>query len=455
MSLSDVASRRRALFIAYTFPPVGGAGVQRTTKFVKYLPQFGWDTSVLTVSNPSVPVRDDSLCRDVPTATNVVRARTFEPSYAVKATLADRSVRSGAGKIAKGAVRRALTSLLQPDPQVLWTAPAFCAAIRAVRDLRHDVIVASAPPFSSLLLGAALSSYTKLPLVLDYRDEWDVSHRCWENRQARGMSLALQRSMERSALRHADMVIATSPRSAATLGALCHDARSRARVTHIFNGFDPDDFASPVAARWRTSNAFWRLVYTGTLYNLSTPEPLVRAIEALAAVDPALAAKIELVFAGRRAPEQDQRLARLAGLCRLQTRDYVSHADAIVLMRTADALCVLVSDLPGAGRVVPAKVFEYMASDKPILAIAPHGEVWDILGSHPAAFTCTPGDASGLRDWLADAVQGGARPVEPGSVDTSPYDRRRQAQRLASLLEEVVAGRPVSYSLVKRVECFG
>ena len=160
------------------------------------------------------------------------------------------------------------------------------------------------------------------------------------------------------------------------------------------------------------------------------------------------------MFAGRRAPEQDQRLARLAGLCRLQTREYVSHADAIALMRSADALCVLLSDLPGASRVVPAKIFEYMASQKPILAVAPHGEVWDMLGSHPAAFTCTPGDVSGLRDWLSHAVQGGGCPLVAGRMDTSPYDRRRQAQRLASLLEEVAVERPGSHSLVKRVACF-
>ena len=135
-------------------------------------------------------------------------------------------------------------------------------------------------------------------------------------------------------------MIATSPRSAAALTGLCRDTRSRARVTHIFNGFDPEDFAN-AAAEQAAANDVWRLVYTGTLYNLMSPEPLVRAIEALAAVDPTLAAKIELVFAGRRAAEQHARLARLTGLCQLQTREYVSHAEAIALMRSADALCVL------------------------------------------------------------------------------------------------------------------
>jgi glycosyltransferase involved in cell wall biosynthesis len=460
MPAPDLAPRRRALFIAYTFPPVGGAGVQRTTKFIKYLPQFGWDASVLTVSNPSVPVRDASLCRDVPAATHVVRARTFEPSYAIKGTLAHAGTASGVGKtvtigrIVKAAARRTLLSLLQPDPQVLWNLPAFRAAIRTLRDVRHDAIVASGPPFSSLLLGAAISSYTKVPLVLDYRDEWDVSHKYWENRQAGRLTAAIQRSMERYALRRASLVIATSPQSAARLDTLCRDARSGAAVTHIFNGFDPEDFATTTAAP-RPEPDTLRLVYTGTLYRLMSPEPLVQAIEAIAAVEPDLASKIELIVAGRRAQEQHERLARLAGVCRLHTREYVSHEEAIALMRSADALCIFLSDLPGAGRVVPAKIFEYMASQKPILAVAPQGEVWNLLRSHRAAFTCTPADVAALRDWLADAVRRGTRPSESPIVDTSPFDRRRQAQRLASWLEHVAAQGHASHSLVTRIACSG
>src|SRR5262245_18974810 len=157
-------SRRRALFIAYTFPPVGGAGVQRTTKFVKYLPQFGWDASVLTVSNPSVPVRDDSLCRDVPASTSIIRARTFEPSYAKKAALVSGGTVRGPRGLIRRALRRGIAGFLQPDPQILWNVPAFLSGMRALRETRHDAIVASAPPFSSLLLGAALSGASNVPL---------------------------------------------------------------------------------------------------------------------------------------------------------------------------------------------------------------------------------------------------------------------------------------------------
>jgi hypothetical protein len=122
-------------------------------------------------------------------------------SYTRKITFARTGGRPGTGAAIKRALAGLAIGLLQPDPQILWNAPAFIAGIRALRRVHHDVIVASAPPFSSLLLGAALSAATGTPLVLDYRDEWDVSNRYWEHRRVRAASLAIQRGMERYALR--------------------------------------------------------------------------------------------------------------------------------------------------------------------------------------------------------------------------------------------------------------
>jgi glycosyltransferase involved in cell wall biosynthesis len=437
MASSHSTPNRRALFVAYTFPPVGGAGVQRTTKFVKYLPQFGWDSSVLTVSNPSVPLHDESLCHDVPLATRIVRARTLEPSYRTKAVITETDVKGRAGRRLSCLVRKAVVGALQPDPQVLWNVPAFAAGLRLLHQVPHDAIVATAPPFSSLLLGAALSAITRIPLVMDYRDEWSVSHKYWENRQIGRFSTAAQRAMERFGLRRAHAVVATSRRSAVALEELCRTARSRASVTHIFNGFDPEDFDSHQPFDPRPDKARWRLVYTGTLYNLMSPEPLVQAIETLAAHRPDLIEQIELVFAGRHAAEQSRRLARLTRLCRLRTLEYVSHAAAIALMRSADALCILLSDVPGADRIIPAKVFEYIASQRPILAIAPPGDLSDLLGAHSGAFACAPHDVTKIADWIVRAVENGSPPRQLAFVDTRPFNRQAQARQLASLLDQV------------------
>ncbi len=212
-SNSNSKATQRVLIVAYVFPPVGGAGVQRVTKFVKYLPEFGWEATVLTTENPSVPLTDESLLADVPPQTKIVRARTLEPGYAFKRSFlagnasAASNVEQAARLLAtskdfengvnrrgstgeppmlrilgaatayvKRFLRGAVNLLLQPDPQVLWNHHAIEAGLRILSQEKHDAIFVTAPPFSSLLVGAELSRRTGLPLVLDYRDEWGISN---------------------------------------------------------------------------------------------------------------------------------------------------------------------------------------------------------------------------------------------------------------------------------------
>src|SRR5262245_58602691 len=115
----------RVFVICYSYPPVGGAGVQRVVKFVKYLPSFGWLPTVLTVANPSVPLLDNSLTADVPSATPVHRAKTWEPGNALKTVVSAGSEGAAgkggrAGRLLKRLARQAINLILQPDPQILW-----------------------------------------------------------------------------------------------------------------------------------------------------------------------------------------------------------------------------------------------------------------------------------------------------------------------------------------------
>lgn len=442
---------RRVLFVSYLFPPVGGAGVQRVAKFVKYLPHGGWTPTVLTVSNPSVPVLDPSLLDDVPARVRMVRARTWEPGYAAKRTIAANSSGAanefGARGWPRRALRRAANFLLQPDAQILWWPAAVRAGTQLLRRTPHDVIVASGPPFSTLLVGASISRRTGVPLVLDYRDEWDLSNRYWENKQFDRVSLALQRKLQARVARQARLMIATSRPSAAALEKVRDRSGSPARVACLYNGFDPDDFRHLSEVDGTVADRY-RLVYVGTLWNLTTVGPLVEAVIRLARQRPELASRLELVFAGRRTPAEQQILARLEDLpCRLTRLDYLDHDEATRLMRSAHALCLLLADLPGAERVVPAKIFEYMAAGRSILAIAPPGEVHELLKDHPGATCVSPQDVSHICERLETALRRhgeGSLPL-PASVATSdsPFSRKRQAAELAALLDEVIGTQAV------------
>jgi glycosyltransferase involved in cell wall biosynthesis len=431
---------KRVLFVAYAFPPVGGAGVQRTTKFVKYLRNAGWTASVLTVNEASVPVLDYSLTPDVPKDTIVRRARTFEPSYSLKKAAAD-GPRSGLRQMAMRQFRQLGRTVLQPDAQILWAPDATREGMRLLSSVPHDAIIASGPPFSGFLVGATLARRMRLPLILDYRDEWDLSNLHYENRRPGRITTALQRAMEKWALRSATGVLATTKASADALRDRARSAGAPADVTWIYNGFDPVDFSfdHEMARQPETAARRFRLVYTGTLWNLMSIEPLLEALTQLNARRPDLVAQLEVIFAGRCLPEQQVFVERLKQLaCGVTMHDYLEHDKAVRLMCSADALCLLLADKQGADRWVPGKTFEYMASGRPILGVVPPGEVRELLARHPHTTLLGPREVASVERWLERELTAHIRGERraASAVGVCPHNREVQAQQLAAVLDQ-------------------
>ncbi len=437
-------NKGRVLFICYLFPPVGGAGVQRPVKFIKYLRNLGWEITVLTVSNPSVPLFDESLLADIPSDTVIHKAATLEPDYRYKARIApkqgvagsaaSRKWGSSVGRVVKGVIRGFGGMLLQPDPQVLWLPGASREALRLLQEKPHDIIFATAPPYSSFLLGSWLKRKSGVPLVLDFRDEWDLSNAYRENSRRDQISLLVQRRMKRNILRSADGIVATT--KASTRRIL---ERSRELgITNlpgicIYNGFDDSDFPSVKQQRGGAEeNGRFRIVYTGTLWNLTSVEPLVRALEQLFLIRPGLVKELELVFVGRKMSHQLKFLERLERLdCRLEMRDYCDHSEAISLMASADALCLLLSDVEGAGRVVPAKLFEYLAMGREILAIAPEGEAAEIVTCYFPDNHFTADNVPGITAWLEKRIVARDKGRRTKRMDISKFSREYQAGQLS------------------------
>ncbi len=446
----------RVLFICYLFPPVGGAGVQRPVKFIKYLHRLGWEITVLTVANPSVPVFDQSLMADVPSDTVVCRAPTLEPDYRYKAKIAGKNGIAGTTdlpeeggfhslmQMMKKVIRSLGGMLLQPDPQVLWLPGASREALRLLREKPHDLIFATAPPYSSLLLGSWLKNKTGLPLILDYRDEWDLSSAYRENSRRDQISLLVQNRMQRNILRNADGFVATTKASVRQIAERAREFRAQLSGICIYNGFDASDFEKIDETRKvRKENDRVRIVYTGTLWNLTSVEPLVKALEHLSLISPLLMNKLELIFAGRKMSHQIRLLDRLASTgCRVDVKDYCDHETAISLMSSADVLCLLLSDVEGAERVAPAKLFEYLAMRKEILAIAPYGETAAIVKRYFPGNHFTGGDIAGIAGWIENRIRAadkkGGMMGAQRSDDISEFSREHQARQLSDYFSRFV-----------------
>lgn len=450
------SERKRVLFVAYQFPPAGGIGVHRVVKFVKFLSEFGWDTSVLTVSNPSVPITDNSLCGDIPSETLVVKAKTWEPGYSWKQKIASEKSSPGSAPAKKHVLKSFLKStanlLFQPDMQILWYRNAIKAGSKLLKDVHHDAIIATAPPYSSFLIGNKLARQSGLPLILDYRDEWGISNDYWENKQQSFLSRKIQTRMQHNLLKDASLAIATTPSSCESIQQTANEVNSPIRCEYIYNGYDPDDFksdASVASQRKDYGNGVdrFRLAYVGTLWNLNSIEPMVEAILQLKEKSPALLEQMEFVIAGRRTNAQETLLDQLNSLpCKIVRLPFLSHDEAIQLMQTSDCLALLNSNLPGAERIVNGKIFEYIAAEKPFLLISPRGDMWQLTADCPYAHPCDPASIERITSVLASQLAQHRLGTKQEAESWNPevHQRRGRAKQLAELLNETVLASHIS-----------
>jgi glycosyltransferase involved in cell wall biosynthesis len=411
----------KALVVSYAFPPTGGAGVARMLKLLKYLPNYGISPSVLTVANPSVPVTDRSRVRDVAADLDIVRARTFEPSYAMKAaaSTSDAAQATLGGKM-RGYAARAARAVLVPDAQVLWQPAAQLALARRLVTAAPDVVLATAPPFSAFLLGATARLRPGVGVVIDYRDEWITWRESYEN--ASRLAAITGAPLEKALLRAAHVVTVASPAFRDNLLERFPFLRSE-RVIVIPNGFDPDDY--PADLPEPPSDKFV-ITYAGTIYRLTSPRGTLAAIRKLNARVPELARYLEANFIGRMVPSERPLFEGTAALG-VRTIDYMEHAALVPQLAASHINLVIQPDVPGTERIYPGKIFELMAIGRPVMAITPPGALADLVRVQRLGEVFHPDDEDAiaaalerhLRDFVAGRTLGRVEPV-----DCARYQRK-------------------------------
>jgi len=425
----------RALIVSYAFPPVGGAGVQRVTKLVKYLPSHGVTPSVLTARDASVPLTDASLEAELPSDMEIVRARTFEPGYATKkaAWVASAGAKKSLAARCKSEIVKLGRGLMVPDPQVLWLPAAEWALAERLASKRpDDLVFISGPPFSQFLLGPLARLRKSTALVLDYRDEWTTTGSVFEMSGSARAGALLEKAVLRSA--HA-VTTATEEFRSALLSRFSF--LDPARVVTIPNGYDPADF--PEGLPGPPSDHFV-LCYAGTVFKLTSARSFLAALRLLHAREPGLARFLEVRFLGRIVETEADAFegSESLGVKRL---GYIDHKQAVEQLAASHATLCILDDLPGAERIYPAKIFELMRLGKPCLAITAEGALATLVRKHQAGDVVSPRDpaaiAAVMERMLRDFRDG--VPPGPGAVDIERYDRRQQAGEFARVFRMALA----------------
>lgn len=429
--------RRRVLIVSHVFPPAVAGGAPRMGQFARLLPEFGWDVTVLTARRAGGV---DGSARDkLAGRATIVDAWAPAPPAALGGRGAPVPKRGLRG-LARKTLRTAAMSIVFPDREVFWVPGAIAAGKRALAEVAHDVVFATHGPASDLVVGRALARGAKLPLVVDFRDLWSMLpmpifttplHRAAAHR------------LERSVIRRASRLVAVAPNMAADLAAE-HGLASE-RAISITNGFDPDDAARARDAR-PVANGHahpFRLLYTGSIHAHYDLDPFWRAVRALAAAGRITPETLRIEFVGNLAVSD---LASLGVAPFVDVRPFVAHDRVFDELGRADALLMI--ETPGyyARYSYAAKVFDYLLTGKPVLALVERGgNTARLLDEAGVGYLAEPGDEAQIRAALERVLaQKGAPPrvVDCEAAPLGAFNRRNLVRRLAAMLDDVAATEP-------------
>ncbi len=421
---------RNVLVIAYYFPPLGLSGVQRTLKFVKYLPHYGWKPTVLTVDDRGYFAKDGSLIDDLEGLDiDVIRTPSLDPLHFLR----KRDVVRMPSSPAYSVLSTISQALFIPDNKIGWKRRAVAAAKKVMQEKTFDIIYATAPPYTDFLIGAELKRQTGVPLVFDYRDAW------LENplhRYVTPFHRMLHRRMEVGALRYADHVV-TINRSIKEQTLLSAENITHNDVTIIPQGFDSADF--PADAPHKRERKM-RITYAGTFYINRTPKYLFKALRSLLDDDPSLAQHIELTLIGT-AREGDRKLARQMGLSDIvHFAGYLPHQACVDALRASDVLWVMIGTGPGEAMMSTGKLYEYIGARRTILATIPPGEAQRTLQHSGATFLAPPEDVAAITAQLRTLYakfKSDSLP-RPSEQYVTQFDRRTLTGQLARVFAHAI-----------------
>lgn len=412
-----MTSRRRVLVLSYFFPPVAGAGTQRTLKFVRHLEPLGWDSTVVSTRSRVYRARDDSLPSEIPASTHVIR------------TAALPLARYAGIALDWLGLKRLRAFVLWPDNGLGWAPFALVAALRAARRDRPAVLFSTSSPYASHFVALLVAQLTGLPWVADFRDEWSTNPHL--EGQPRAL-VALAERVERAVTRRARRIVVV-----ADYFELAGLDRDDPRRVEIVNGVDEDDL--PTSAAPLPPRDCFVLAHVGTLYDIRDPTPALRALAALAACG---------------AIDRDQLVVRLVGNVwltsfepppgiRVETTGYVEHARAVEEMHAATALLLYV---PGASLAPSGKLFEYLASGRPLLCLTrPENLASRLVREWNAGVVADPGDEDAISEaflalWRRWREHGLPDQGEVRAWTLERYSRAAAARRLAQVLEDACRG---------------
>ena len=359
---------KRALVITYYWPPAGGPGVQRWLKFVTYFKDFGIEPVVFIPDNPHYPLQDKSIVSEIPEGIEIIRFPIKEP-YGFAKIFSKKKTNQVSSGIITNKNQSVLEKLLLwirgnffiPDARIGWVKPAvgFLKEYLAKNDM--DIVISSGPPHSLHLIGMALKEELGIKWVADFRDPWTTIHYHQSlrlNKRAQKKHLKL----ESKVLNNSDLVVVTSARTKKEFQKI-----TSVPIEVISNGYDILEKIEP------NLDAQFSIAHIGSLLTNRNPELLWEILSELKDENKVFSKNLLIKLVGVVSEDVLKSLAVFGLTENYKILGYVSHQEAIQIQHDAQVLLLVEMDSPETKSIIPGKLFEYVAANRPILAIGPEG----------------------------------------------------------------------------------
>lgn len=448
---------KKVLIISYYFPPSGGPGVQRILKFVKYLPEYGWEPVVLTVKDGDFPARDESLLNEIPKDIKVFRTKIFEP-YGLYRNLTGRkkhtaldvdNINIGAKKKSSERIAEFIrATFFIPDARRGWLKHAVKEGKKIISEEKPDIIFSSSPPYTCAMIAMKLKSYTKnrlnmnIPWVSDFRDAWTgylTTPKRWF------IPSMIDKYYEKRTLIHADAVITVANGIKDDFDKKYPDVSGNKNFVLIRNGFDSKDYPQ---AHVKAKNENFTVVYTGSMYGKRNPYFFISVLTELAENGLIKKEKIKLQFIGRCGTEIKEFIDNSKLKESIELIPYVPHSESINYLIKADAMLLIIDEDIYSKMILSGKVFEYlgasMLTGKPIIAIAPEGEASDLIHETSSGDVVPHNN----KDYLSNIFlkyynsffdKSGANKIAVNIEAIKKYDRKFLTKKLAEVFNNLIS----------------
>lgn len=369
MKITDKLEPKKVLIITYYWPPAGGPGVQRWLKFVKYLPDFGVQPIVYIPENPTYPIVDENLMKDVSDKAIILKQKIFEPYQLASFLSKNKTKKMNSGIIPNQKKQSFLDkvflwirgNLFIPDARFFWVKPSVAYLEQYILENNIDTIVTSGPPHSLHLIGLELKKKFNLKWFADFRDPWTT---IGYHKSLRLSNFAAQKhkTLESEVLKTADTIIVTSKTTKKEFEVLTTQP-----IEVITNGYDVEKVEK------QPLDTKFSLAHIGSFLSARNPKILWESLVELLAEVPDFKTHLEIKLIGAVSQEVLDSIAAFGLDSCLNNLGYVSHEEAIAHQRKSQVLLLIEIDSEETKSIIPGKLFEYMVSNRPIIAIGPNG----------------------------------------------------------------------------------